>query len=132
MSAQSFALSFLSCLLLAGQLSFPSTLVDAAEKKPAKKPQPKAELLKPEGGIRDCCKPGFICPAPQTEGSPGCKCCGFRVVGRLDQYNGLGKDSILTLTGTNGTTTPVVFVVTDKGVDTKLKDIGAGTNGINF
>ena len=125
MSALRFAFTFLSCLLLAGQLSFPLAQTDAAEKKPEKhSTKPKVQMAKPADGVRECCAPGFPCPAPQTDDTPGCKCCAFRIDGRLVQYNGLKKNSTLDLDGN-----PIVFVVTDERVDKKLKDIGNGNNG---
>ena len=121
MSALKFAFSLLFCVLLAGQLIFFSGQAYAAEKKSAK---PKPKISKSATGPRQCCWPGAICPTPQTDGSPGCKCCGFRVDGKLDQYNGMGIDSTLDVDGNT-----VIFVVTDKGVDSKLKAIGNGNNG---
>ena len=121
MSALRFVFSMLSCVLLVGQLSFLSDQAYAAEKKPAK---PKTKMSKAEDGPRPCCMPGAVCPTPQTEGSTGCKCCGFRVDGKLVEYNGMKRDSTLELEGN-----PITFVVTDEAVDHKLKAMGNGANG---
>jgi hypothetical protein len=103
-----FAVLF--CLLFAVQ-TFPSEKIYAASKKLEK-------------GTKQCCMPGAVCPTPQTDGSPGCKCCGFRVDGKLVDYKGVGIDSTLELDGIT-----VTFVVTDQKVDSKLKAIAKGANG---
>jgi hypothetical protein len=121
MSALRFAFSLLSCVFLAGQLSFISGQLYAAEKKPAK---PKTQMPRSETGSKPCCAAGYQCPTAQTEGSTGCKCCHFRVDARLVDYQGMKKDSTLEVDGV-----PVTFVVTDHKVDAKLKDMGNGANG---
>jgi hypothetical protein len=128
MSALRFAFSFFCCVFLAGQLSFISGHAYAAEKKPAK---PKVKIAKSDaGGPKPCCMPGAPCPTPATDGSTGCKCCGFRVDGKLVEYNGLKRDSTLELLEEHsGTAVPVTFVVTSETVDQKLKTMGNGTNG---
>jgi hypothetical protein len=101
--------------------------VYAAEKKPAK---PKMKIAKSDTGPKPCCQPGTQCPTPTTDGSTGCKCCGFRVDGRLTEYNGLKRDSTLELVEeATGTPIPITFVVTDESVDQRLKAMGNGSNG---
>jgi hypothetical protein len=108
-------------------LSFASGEVYAADKKPAK---PKMKIAKSDTGPKPCCMPGAVCPTPTTDGSTGCKCCGFRVDGKLVEYNGLKRDSSLELVEENsGTAVPVTFVVTDETVDRKLKAMGNGATG---
>ncbi|MBU6482007.1 MAG: hypothetical protein KGS09_15835 [Nitrospirae bacterium] len=121
MNAMRFAFCLFSCVLVAGQLPFPSGQAYAAQKKPAKS---KPAAAKSATSTRQCCMPGAVCPTPLTDGSPGCKCCGFRVDGTLVDYKGEGKDSTLDIDGL-----PVTFVVKDKTVDTKLKDMGNGAHG---
>jgi hypothetical protein len=55
----------------------------------------------------------------------GCKCCRFRVDGKLVDYKGIKKDSTLEIDGTT-----VTFVVTDPKVDERIKNMGgSGANG---
>jgi hypothetical protein len=125
MSVLRFAFALLSCLLLAGSLPI-SDQAYAMGEKPAKPTNAMGE--KPAKSIKDprqCCMPGVVCPTPQTEGSPGCRCCGFRVDGKLVDYRGEGINSTLELDGP----TIVTFVVKDKTVDAKLKAMGKGAHG---
>jgi hypothetical protein len=105
-------------LLLAGQLPFLSGEAYAQGTKATK--GKKATTHPP----KQCCTPGAICPTPHTNKSPGCKCCGFRVDGKLDKYKGLNNPSTMDVAGTT-----VTFIVRDQTVDGKMKAIGDGNNG---
>jgi hypothetical protein len=122
MSALRFSLSFFSCLLLTGQLLFLSSQADAQTQKTAKS----REAAKKTNVEKQCCQAGMPCPTPQTDKSPGCKCCGFRVDATLVKYNGLDKESTLSIPNTD---TQIQFVVTDKNLDDKMKAVGDGKNG---
>jgi hypothetical protein len=127
MSALGFGFSFVACLLVAGQLLFMSGQTYAAEKKSSKqKATPSTSALAMDMSKRQCCWPGAICPTPKTEGSPGCRCCGFRLDGKLGDYNPKTRAGWLELAGLSDR---VPFLVTKDTVHDKLQQIGKDGNG---
>src|SRR6476469_1026929 len=86
MSALGLVFSLLSCLLLVGQLSFASGQAYAAEQKAPKSKSAASQKTMAVAAPKPCCLPGAPCPAMETDSSPGCKCCGFRVDGKLVEY----------------------------------------------